>query len=79
VTMGGELVAVGPCWCAAHIGYCWARHPARTKDASRALGVKVFPAENCSPVAISAALTGIAGGWFALMNGSLFSRFGARQ
>jgi branched-chain amino acid transport system permease protein len=53
-----------------HIGYCW-RAIREDEDASRALGVKVFRLKLLA-VAISAALTGIAGGWFALMNGSLF-------
>jgi branched-chain amino acid transport system permease protein len=53
-----------------HIGYCW-RAIRDDEDASRALGVKAFRLKLLA-VAISAALTGIAGGWFALMNGSLF-------
>ena len=53
-----------------HIGYCW-RAIREDEDASRALGVKAFRLKLLA-VAISAALTGIAGGWFALMNGSLF-------
>jgi branched-chain amino acid transport system permease protein len=53
-----------------HIGYCW-RAIREDEEASRALGVKAFRLKLLA-VAISAALTGIAGGWFALMNGSLF-------
>lgn len=52
------------------IGYCW-RAIREDEEASRALGVKAFRMKLLA-VAISAALTGIAGGWFALMNGSLF-------
>jgi branched-chain amino acid transport system permease protein len=53
-----------------HIGYCW-RAIREDEEASRALGVRAFR-QKLLAVAISAALTGIAGGWFALMNGSLF-------
>jgi branched-chain amino acid transport system permease protein len=53
-----------------NIGYCW-RAIREDEDASRALGVKAFRLKLVA-VAISAAFTGIAGGWFALMNGSLF-------
>lgn len=53
-----------------HIGYCW-RAIREDEDAARALGVRAFRYKLLA-VAISAALTGIAGGWFALMNGSLF-------
>jgi branched-chain amino acid transport system permease protein len=52
------------------IGYYW-RAIREDEDASRALGVKAFRMKLLA-VAISAALTGIAGSWFALMNGSLF-------
>ena len=52
------------------VGYCW-RAIREDEDASRALGVKAFRLKLLA-VAISAALTGIAGGWFALINGSLF-------
>lgn len=53
-----------------HIGYAW-RAIREDEDASRALGVKVVRVK-LSAVAISAAFTGVAGAWFALMNGSLF-------
>ena len=53
-----------------HIGYAW-RAIREDEDASRALGVKVLRMKLLA-VAISAAFTGIAGAWFALMNGSLF-------
>ena len=52
------------------IGYCW-RAIREDEDASRALGVNALRMKLLA-VAISAALTGIAGGWFALANGSLF-------
>jgi branched-chain amino acid transport system permease protein len=53
-----------------HIGYAW-RAIREDEDASRALGVKVLRMKLLA-VAISAAFTGVAGAWFALMNGSLF-------
>lgn len=53
-----------------HVGYAW-RAIREDEDASRALGVKVLRMKLLA-VAISAAFTGIAGAWFALMNGSLF-------
>ena len=53
-----------------NIGYKW-RAIREDEEASRALGVKAFRMKLLA-VAISAALTGVAGGWFALMNGSLF-------
>jgi branched-chain amino acid transport system permease protein len=52
------------------VGYCW-RAIREDEDASRALGVRAFPMKLLA-VAISAALTGIGGAWFALMNGSIF-------
>jgi branched-chain amino acid transport system permease protein len=52
------------------IGFFW-RAIREDEDASRAIGVRAFRLKLLA-VAISAALTGIAGGWFALMNGSLF-------
>ena len=60
-----------------HIGYCW-RAIREDEDASRALGVQAFRLKLLA-VAISAALTGIAGSWFALINGSLFPELGARH
>jgi branched-chain amino acid transport system permease protein len=53
-----------------YIGYCW-RAIREDEDASRALGVQAFRLKLLA-VAISGALTGIAGSWFALINGSLF-------
>jgi len=53
-----------------HVGYCW-RAIREDEDASRAIGVQAFRLKLLA-VAVSAALTGIAGGWFALVNGSLF-------
>ncbi len=53
-----------------HIGYGW-RAIREDEEASRALGVRSFSLKILA-VAISAAMTGIAGAWFALMNGSLF-------
>jgi branched-chain amino acid transport system permease protein len=53
-----------------HVGYAW-RAIREDEDASRALGVKVLRMKLLA-VAISAAFTGIAGAWFALINGSLF-------
>ncbi|MBX3551483.1 MAG: branched-chain amino acid ABC transporter permease [Pseudolabrys sp.] len=52
------------------IGYFW-RAIREDEDASRAMGVKTFRYKLLA-VAISAAITGVAGGWFALVNGSLF-------
>jgi branched-chain amino acid transport system permease protein len=52
------------------LGYFW-RAIREDEDAARALGVKAFRLKLVA-VAISAALTGIVGGWFALINGSLF-------
>lgn len=52
------------------LGYFW-RAIREDEDAARALGVKAFRLK-LAAVAISAALTGIVGGWFALINGSLF-------
>jgi branched-chain amino acid transport system permease protein len=52
------------------IGYRW-RAIREDEDAARALGVRAFRAKLLA-VAISGGLTGIAGGWFGLMSGSLF-------
>lgn len=51
-------------------GYRW-RAIREDEDAARALGVRAFRLK-IAAVAISAGLTGIGGGWFALMSGSLF-------
>ena len=58
------------------IGYSW-RAIREDEEASRALGIKAFRLKLVA-VAISAALTGVAGAWFTLMNGSVFpdSTFG---
>ena len=60
------------------LGYLW-RAVREDEDAARALGVPAFRVKLLA-VAISAGITGIAGGCFALMNGSLFpdSAFGMR-
>lgn len=60
------------------LGYLW-RAVREDEEAARALGVKAFEVKLIA-VAISAGITGVAGGWFALMNGSLFpdSTFGMR-
>lgn len=52
------------------IGYRW-RAIREDEDAARALGVRAFRLKLLA-VAISGGLTGIAGGWFALIGGSLF-------
>jgi branched-chain amino acid transport system permease protein len=60
------------------LGYAW-RAIREDEDAARAIGVEAFRMKLIA-VAISAGITGIAGGWFALINGSLFpdSVFGMR-
>lgn len=60
------------------LGYQW-RAVREDEEAARALGVPAFRVKLIA-VAISGGITGIAGGWFALMNGSLFpdSAFGMR-
>lgn len=60
------------------LGYLW-RAVREDEDAARALGVQAFRVKLIA-VAISAGITGVAGGWFALMNGNLFpdSTFGMR-
>jgi branched-chain amino acid transport system permease protein len=52
------------------LGYFW-RAVREDEDAARAMGVKALR-HKLLVVAISAAITGIAGAWFALINGSLF-------
>ncbi len=52
------------------LGYAW-RAIREDEDAARAIGVEAFRMKLIA-VAISAGITGIAGGWFALINGSLF-------
>lgn len=52
------------------LGFYW-RAIREDEDAARALGVKVLPMK-ILVVAISAGMTGIGGGLFALLNGSLF-------
>lgn len=52
------------------VGYFW-RAVREDEDAARALGVPAFRMKLIA-VALSAGLTGIAGGWFGLMQGSLF-------
>ena len=69
VTMAASLL-LSAILIRSRVGYCW-RAIREDEDASRALGVKAFRLKLLA-VAISAALTGIAGGWFALINGSLF-------
>lgn len=61
------------------IGYCW-RAIREDEDAARALGVRAFRLKLLA-VAISGGLTGVGGGWFALMAGSLFpeTMFGMRM
>lgn len=61
------------------IGYRW-RAIREDEDAARALGVRAFRLKLLA-VAISGGLTGIGGGWFALMGGSLFPEtvFGMRM
>ncbi len=61
-------------WCGylvrSRLGYFW-RAVRDDEDAARALGVRAFRV-NLLAAGISAGITGIAGGWFALMNGNLF-------
>lgn len=52
------------------LGYSW-RAIREDEDAARALGVEAFRVKLVA-VAVSAGITGVAGGWFALINGSLF-------
>lgn len=52
------------------IGYFW-RAIREDEDAARALGVPALRMKLLA-VAISGGITGVAGGWFALVNGSLF-------
>jgi branched-chain amino acid transport system permease protein len=52
------------------IGYRW-RAIREDEDAARALGVRAFRLKLLA-VAVSGGLTGIAGGWFGLIGGSLF-------
>ena len=52
------------------IGYFW-RAIREDEEAARALGVEAFRMKLLA-VAISGGLTGVAGGWYALLNGSLF-------
>jgi branched-chain amino acid transport system permease protein len=52
------------------LGYFW-RAVRDDEDAARAIGVRSFRVK-LQAVAVSAGMTGIAGGWFGLINGSLF-------
>ena len=52
------------------LGYFW-RAIREDEDAARALGVEAFKVKLLA-VAISGGMTGVAGGWYALVNGSLF-------
>lgn len=52
------------------LGYFW-RSVREDEDAARALGVPAFRVKIIA-VALSAGMTGIAGGWFGLMQGALF-------
>lgn len=52
------------------LGYFW-RSVREDEDAARALGVPAFQVKIIA-VALSAGMTGIAGGWFGLMQGALF-------
>ena len=52
------------------LGYFW-RAVREDEDAARALGVAAFRVKLIA-VALSGGITGVAGGWFALVNGSLF-------
>jgi branched-chain amino acid transport system permease protein len=79
------LVSLAACWALSallvrsRIGYFW-RAIREDEDAARAIGVPAFRMKLLA-VAISAGLTGIGGGWFALMGGSLFpeTMFGMRM
>jgi branched-chain amino acid transport system permease protein len=70
------LVSLAACWAIAallvrsRIGYYW-RAIREDEEAARAIGVPAFRMKLLA-VAISAGLTGIGGGWFGLMSGSLF-------
>ena len=78
------LVTLALAWLASfllissRLGYFW-RAVREDEDAARALGVNAFKVKLVAAT-ISGGLTGIAGGWFALINGSLFpdSVFGMR-
>ena len=52
------------------VGYFW-RAIREDEDAARALGVQALRMKLLA-VAVSGGITGVAGGWFALVNGSLF-------
>ena len=52
------------------LGYFW-RAVREDEDAARALGVEAFRVKLLA-VAVSGGMTGVAGGWYALVNGSLF-------
>ena len=52
------------------LGYTW-RAVREDEEAARALGVEAFKVKLVA-VGVSAGMTGIAGGWYALINGSLF-------
>jgi branched-chain amino acid transport system permease protein len=70
------LVSLAACWGIAallvrsRVGYYW-RAIREDEEAARAIGVPAFRMKLLA-VAISAGLTGIGGGWFGLMSGSLF-------
>lgn len=70
------LVTMVAAWCLSmavvnsRIGYFW-RAIREDEDAARALGVEAFRMKLLA-VTISGGMTGVAGGWYALMNGSLF-------
>lgn len=64
----GWLLAAGVVQ--SRMGYFW-RAVREDEDAARALGVPAFRVK-LAAVALSAGMTGIAGGWFGLMQGSLF-------
>jgi branched-chain amino acid transport system permease protein len=52
------------------LGYTW-RAIREDEEAARAIGVEAFKVKLIA-VGVSAGMTGVAGGWFALINGSLF-------
>ena len=70
------LLSLAACWGVAallvrsRVGYYW-RAIREDEEAARAIGVPAFRMKVLA-VAISAGLTGIGGGWFGLMSGSLF-------
>lgn len=70
------LASLAACWGLAallvrsRVGYYW-RAIREDEEAARAIGVPAFRMKLLA-VAISAGLTGIGGGWFGLMSGSLF-------